>query len=367
MADALPEPAGGRPEQAPVPPPAGAVVAWAPMPEFDVHHEVSFDEPTAARDADALAADLQAMRAPDRMVPDRMVPDRMVPDRMATDVTAAREPDLLAADQQVPPALLQRLPTDMPPPPAEASARRPRRTGLMVVLGLLLLAGLAAGGFVLYQQSQEGDGDAVAQPAAGAPQPDAGQTAAAAEVADAGKLAAAAPGDAAATTPPTPPVATAAADAGVEAATTDTGSETEPGKLAITTKPAGAAVYIDGGHKGKTPLTIDGWNDTVSLALILPGYKLHTAEIDGSGKHDIALQEAVPPEGPAGIKVRCKKKNRYWVSIDGVETGQLCPTERIGVEVGTHTVEIYDPQSEQRSQFRVQVKGTRNSARVHVD
>ena len=52
------------------------------------------------------------------------------------------------------------------------------------------------------------------------------------------------------------------------------------------------------------------------------------------------LEPVTPPNGPAGIKIRCKQKNRYYVFLDGAATGQLCPTERLGVELGEHTAEI---------------------------
>ena len=52
---------------------------------------------------------------------------------------------------------------------------------------------------------------------------------------------------------------------------------------------------------------------------------------------------------------------------DGVETGMLCPTERIGVTMGPHTVEIYDPVSDTRRAFPVTVDMRDRSHRVRVD
>jgi hypothetical protein len=71
--------------------------------------------------------------------------------------------------------------------------------------------------------------------------------------------------------------------------------------------------------------------------------------------------------GPAGIKVRCKVKDRYYVFIDGKPTGALCPTERLEMERGEHVVEIYDLISETRRQFPINVKETSRSMRVRVD
>ena len=70
---------------------------------------------------------------------------------------------------------------------------------------------------------------------------------------------------------------------------------------------------------------------------------------------------------PGGIKVRCKKTNRYYVFVDGKAVGQLCPTERIGVSRGKHVVEIYDPVTDTRREFDVDVVDTRLSVRIRVD
>jgi hypothetical protein len=138
-------------------------------------------------------------------------------------------------------------------------------------------------------------------------------------------------------------------------------------ELTIVSRPSGAKVYLDGTPVGKTPLKLDASADQHKVALIKPGFKLHTAEIAGRGKVEVTLQEVTPPDGPAGIKVKCKEKNRYYVTVDGHDVGQLCPTERIGVEMGPHAVEIYDPITDSRREFQVDVKETRLSLRIRVD
>jgi eukaryotic-like serine/threonine-protein kinase len=148
----------------------------------------------------------------------------------------------------------------------------------------------------------------------------------------------------------------------------DTGSaEPTSTRLIIRSRPKQAKVYIDGSSQGKTPITLDATSDRHRLAVVLPGYKLYIAEINGSGTVEATLDEVAPPEGPAGIKVRCSKKNRYYVFLDGVATGQLCPTERLGVDVGEHVVEIYDPITDSRREFPVTVNDTRRSVRIRVD
>ncbi len=147
----------------------------------------------------------------------------------------------------------------------------------------------------------------------------------------------------------------------------DTPQPTEGELLRIDSTPSGAAVYIDGTLLGKTPVTLDASLDRHRLALLLPGYNLHTADVDGVGALNIELSEVTPGGGPGGIKVRCRKKNRYYIFVDGNPTGELCPSERIGVPKGRHVVEIYDPVSDSRREFKAVVTGTRASLRVRVD
>lgn len=138
-------------------------------------------------------------------------------------------------------------------------------------------------------------------------------------------------------------------------------------RLRLTSHPKGAKVYLDGTLVGKTPIDLDPSEDQHNLALILEGYELYTGEVGGRDQVSISLKEVTPPEGPAGIKVRCRKKNRYYVFVDGNPVGQLCPTERIGVQLGRHQVEIYDPVTDARHAFQADVKDTRLSVRIRVD
>ncbi len=138
--------------------------------------------------------------------------------------------------------------------------------------------------------------------------------------------------------------------------------------LQIATTPKGARVFLDGADQGVTPVKLPGSADRHNIALLLAGHELYAAEVDGHGALDIALKPVTPPGGPAGIKViKCKDKERYYVYVDGKPTGMMCPTERIGTEVGSHTVEVYDVVTETRHKWDIVVKDTRLSYRVRVD
>ena len=165
-------------------------------------------------------------------------------------------------------------------------------------------------------------------------------------------------------------VAKAPPDAAVDDTDSTPPRNTTPGgdgKLRIASTPSGAKIYLDGTFQGRTPKTLDEYPDSHKLVLIKPGYKLFTGQVSGGASINQKLVEVAPPGGPAGIKVRCKKKNRYYVFVDGHDVGMLCPTERIGVDKGKHEVEIYDPVTDSRRTFQAHVKQTRNSLRVRVD
>ncbi len=278
-------------------------------------------------------------------------------------------------------------PMGAPPGFGAAGQPAPRRgrTAVLAALGVVALAGLAVGAFFAHREltrtddgDGDGDGEAVARAGGDAgTSPGTLPTNAEADATTAGAIAptldAAAPevvADAAAATP----------ELDVDAAPpeVDAGAATPPGppdpgepgddeRLVIRSTPSGARVFLDGGDQGKTPVTLAASADRFSLAVVLPGHDLHLAEIAGRGEHTITLRPVSPPEGPAGIKVRCKEDDRYYVYLDDKPTGQLCPTERLGVEKGEHEVEVYDLVSETRRRYTARVKETRVSVRVRVD
>jgi hypothetical protein len=156
-------------------------------------------------------------------------------------------------------------------------------------------------------------------------------------------------------------------DAAVKTSDASEASNVSSGDLVIDSVPSGAHLFLDGADQGVTPLKIPGSNDRHSAALVLPNHELYLAELDGRGKFSIKLNPVTPSGGPAGIKVRCKDKGRYYVFVDGKASGQLCPTEKIEVAKGDHMVEVYDLTTESRRQFPVVVQSSDRSLRVKVD
>ena len=293
----------------------------------------------------------------------------------------------------------------MPGMHAGPGGRRP----LWILVGMLGAAVIAVGAWQLYVRAIAPPGmrQVETTPRVHAPPPTAVATTetppaaapAAAPTVDAGQVAAALPtaghapaGPAAKPTAPTAPAdAGAPADAArVVAATSPTSPPSGPAatpppgatrvtappgpapgpgdNLSIASTPPGARVFLDGADAGVTPLKLAGSPDHHNLALLLAGHELYVAQVDGHGTFQIPLKEVTPINGPAGIKVmHCKEKERYYVFVDGKPTGQTCPSERIGCEMGPHTVEVYDVVSETRRKWDIVVKETRLSFRVRVD
>jgi hypothetical protein len=236
-------------------------------------------------------------------------------------------------------------------PPEERKGGRALRV-LLILLGLGALAALGFLGYTLIRDRGASATDSVS--------------------ADAAAVAVADSMDASAGQTPAPDatgaVVATASDAGAAKPDTADATPVEPSsKLEIVSDPKRAKVYLDGTLVGKTPIELDPTSDSHRLAIVKDGYKLHLSDVAGKGRVEVKLEEVTPTGGPAGIKVRCKVKDRYYVFVDTYDVGQLCPTERIEVEKGEHVVEIYDPVTDSRRQFRVEVKETRNSLRVRVD
>jgi len=280
---------------------------------------------------------------------------------------------------EVPGAPAEPLP---PPPPKQPGGTSAVRGVSEVLMAVAVLAALGAGGFYGYQQlfpeTEEGaqpirrttkvvpPAAADAAVAVAAVSSDAGTAVAVAAVSSDAGTVAAVPIDAAVVVaaPPIDAAVVVVAAAPVDAAVVVAAPS---GKLVISSTPKKAEIYLDGSNIGRTPMTIDATPDRHTVAIIKPGYKLYVGQVDGSGRVDATLAEVTPSNGRAGIKVRCRKKNRYYVILNGEDTGQLCPTERLGVALGEHVVEIYDPVTDTRNTFRANVQETRHSLRVRID
>jgi serine/threonine protein kinase len=272
-----------------------------------------------------------------------------------------------------------KAPKPMPPPRrtpqfegVAPSAKKRGGVGRWV-FALVLLGGAGAGGYFGWQRYLASTATATVSPDAqrevavvadAAPAPEAPKTVidAAAVLPDAARVVP----DAAAVVPD---AAIASPDAAVVATPTPPPPDPGPpdGPLEITTTPARAAIYVGGAFKGSSPVSLPGSTDKHKLVVILPGYTMHRAEIRGSGKVAVTLTKIGSRRGPAGIKVRCRTKGRLYVIVDGEDTGELCPSERIPVPLGKHTVEIYDPVSDATVTREAVIDDADHSHRFFID
>jgi serine/threonine protein kinase len=255
---------------------------------------------------------------------------------------------------------LRPMPAPQAAPPSVSSSA-PRSRAPWIVAGGLIVVLLGLGGWFVYREYIAKEAKPTTKVVT--PQPVGKDAGAVAKVGDAS---AATPGDATIAVAKGEDAAKAA-DAGVAPA--DAGVKPTPSdQLVITSKPSRARVFFDGADIGTTPIKQPGTPDRHTIVVLLPGYDLYVAQVDGHGQFDIPLKEVTPSGGPAGIKVtRCKDKDRYYVYVDGAPTGMTCPTERIEVELGAHTVEVYDVVSDSRRKFEIQIKDTRLSYRVKIE
>jgi serine/threonine-protein kinase len=239
---------------------------------------------------------------------------------------------------------------------AKSNGGRGSKRAFWAVVGVVLAGGAAAAAVLAYKQwgANATTTSTTKQPVVAAKTIDAG--------ADAGvtkqPIATAATIDAGAAVTPTP---------GTGSGTGSAEKAVVADAMAVSSDPPGATVFLDGAEQGSTPITLPTARDKHTVAVVKAGYALYLKDVDGPLTITAKLEAITPTGGPAGIKVKCKTKDRYYVFVDGAPTGQLCPTERLNVALGSHTVEVYDLVSESRTQYPVVVKDTEHSLRVKVD
>jgi hypothetical protein len=116
--------------------------------------------------------------------------------------------------------------------------------------------------------------------------------------------------------------------------------------LPIASKPDGAAVWIDGEERCKTPCTVTLKPGSARLVLVRTGHLTSqlAIEVSEGAKIDATLTPVAPPmAGEARFRAECKTEGKFPVVVDGKETGILCPYSKMRVEPGTHTIGVLVP------------------------
>lgn len=145
------------------------------------------------------------------------------------------------------------------------------------------------------------------------------------------------------------------------------------GNLAVATTPPGAAVYVDGEPRGRTPLALQVPAGAHKIVLLADGHKLRRESARTNGgvtQLNYTLEPAKLPSeiaGPAGLKVRCKTQGELRILVDGADTGLSCPNDtRIAVAPGTRKIGLYSPRTDQTYELEKEVEGGSASTRVYV-
>jgi hypothetical protein len=139
------------------------------------------------------------------------------------------------------------------------------------------------------------------------------------------------------------------------------------GDLRLDSEPHGT-LYIDGKKIGKTPHKHDAYPGTHLVVIAASGRELYIAkDMVLAGKQEIELPKVKKTDGDAGLKVKCRKKNRYYVFVDGAPTGELCPTDEIELPPGDHLVELYDLETNEKKPYPVKLEKSRNSYKLVIE
>ena len=118
------------------------------------------------------------------------------------------------------------------------------------------------------------------------------------------------------------------------------------GHLVAETVPPGATVWVDGAIKGTTFADIEVGPGSHRVVLTLPGHRMFRDEVD-TGGGAIIRRKLVPVRPPARgtgfVRVECQTVGKFPILIDDEESGSLCPSLKLPVAIGKHTVGIFVP------------------------
>jgi outer membrane biosynthesis protein TonB len=138
-------------------------------------------------------------------------------------------------------------------------------------------------------------------------------------------------------------------------------AEPAPGggvEVRINSAPPGAAVWIGGRERGRTPLAVRLPRASTRVTLVHAGHRLVKASVDPADRASLDEKLSAipaPARGETGVRVDCTTPGRYPVLVDGEETGLICPTGRIPLTPGTHKVALYLPETDDTLEREVEV------------
>jgi hypothetical protein len=124
-------------------------------------------------------------------------------------------------------------------------------------------------------------------------------------------------------------------------------SPVRPGQQKVSSTPSGAWLFVDGKPAGQTPTQINLDAGRHILTLLADGKALWQETVIGVRPPIQVLLTpsalAPPVSGPQGLKVRCARGGAVRIFIDGHDSGASCPSERLAVSAGEHTIGFFRP------------------------
>jgi serine/threonine protein kinase len=116
--------------------------------------------------------------------------------------------------------------------------------------------------------------------------------------------------------------------------------------VAVASQPEGATVWINGKERGRTPLEVKVQAGPARVVIILAGHALAAADISASEGAKVTKQlTAIEPPlaGEARFRAECATQGKLPITIDGKETGVLCPFSKLRVDPGVHKIGLFVP------------------------
>ncbi|MGC9982627.1 MAG: protein kinase [Polyangia bacterium] len=116
--------------------------------------------------------------------------------------------------------------------------------------------------------------------------------------------------------------------------------------LSVTSQPVGAAVWISGKERGRTPLQVRVQSGPTRVVLVLAGHASATVDVRAGEDTQVSkdlVAVAPPMTGEARFRAECITQGKLPIVVDGKETGILCPFNKLRVDPGVHKIGLFVP------------------------
>jgi hypothetical protein len=116
--------------------------------------------------------------------------------------------------------------------------------------------------------------------------------------------------------------------------------------VTVRSRPAGAAVWINGKERGLSPVQVKIQAGPARVVMVLAGHASATADVTASEGAEVSRElPAIDPPmtGEARFRAECTTVGKLPIVVDGKETGVLCPFSKLRVDPGVHKIGLFVP------------------------